>query len=90
MTIPPSLEPEEGEEEIAYAGIHHTIPLKHGDPKMALFIPPVLPVVDAKAARQPISPGMPPLRHIPLPPPETYRPITLPLEDNRPTDQHSH
>ncbi|MBN1430164.1 MAG: CPBP family intramembrane metalloprotease [Anaerolineae bacterium] len=83
MTIPTLFDPEESEEKPSYTGIHHAVPLKHGSLGLDLFVPPVLPTIDIKAARQPLTPGMPPLRHIPLQPPETYRPMMLPLESGR-------
>ncbi|MBN1310893.1 MAG: hypothetical protein JXB30_05680 [Anaerolineae bacterium] len=88
MTIPPIPEPEE--DVFSYAGIHHTVPLKHGGQDTTLFDPPVLPEVDVEAARRPLSPGIPPLKHIPLPPPEAYQLIVLPLEGGRVADQPSH
>jgi membrane protease YdiL (CAAX protease family) len=53
--------------------VHHSIPLPHNYNAEADLVLPPLPVVDQERANQPISPGMPPLRHVPLPSPESLR-----------------
>jgi hypothetical protein len=58
-----------------YFGIHHAIPIKHGSLDASVFDVASLPSVNVEAARRPITPGMPPLKHIPLPPPDAFRPV---------------
>jgi len=53
--------------------VHHSIPLPHNYNAEADLVLPPLPAVDQERASQPVSPGMPPLRHVPLPSPESLR-----------------
>lgn len=62
-----------------YFSLHHAIPITHGGLDVSVFDVPSLPAVNIEAARRPISPGMPPLKHIPLPPPDAFRPVAPPF-----------
>jgi membrane protease YdiL (CAAX protease family) len=53
--------------------VHHSIPLPHNYNAEDDLVLPLLPVIDRERAEQPVGPGMPPLRHVPLPPPETLQ-----------------
>jgi membrane protease YdiL (CAAX protease family) len=79
MSIPIDFPSQESDEPV-YRSIHHAVPLKLGSLDVTRFIPPALPSVDVEAVRQPLTPGMPALRHIPLPSPEAYRLVVVPLE----------
>ena len=53
--------------------LHHSLPLTHnGQLEEELELPPLAPV-DMQAARKPLSPGMPPTRHMPLQPTVSYQ-----------------
>lgn len=69
----------EEENQPLYFGIHHAIPIKHGGLDASVFDVAPLPTVNTEAARRPITPGMPPLKHIPLPPPDAFRPLAPPF-----------
>jgi hypothetical protein len=64
-------------------------PLFHGGVQVGEYVEPVIVPVDAEAANRPVTPGMPPLLHIPLPPPETWKvpvpqaPEEQPVQTNR-------
>lgn len=62
-----------------YFGIHHAIPIKHGGLDASVFDIGALPTVNIEAARRPITSGLPPLKHIPLPPPDALRPAASPF-----------
>jgi hypothetical protein len=53
--------------------VHHSTPLPHNYNAEADLVLPPLPPVDRERVEQPVSPGMPPLRHVPLPPPEALQ-----------------
>jgi membrane protease YdiL (CAAX protease family) len=53
--------------------VHHSVPLPHNYNAEADLVLPPIPAVDRERAVQPVSPGMPPLRHVPLPSPETLQ-----------------
>lgn len=53
--------------------VHHSRPLVHGGQAMPEVPPLVAPPVDREAARRPLRPGLPPLVHVPLPPPSAYQ-----------------
>jgi hypothetical protein len=64
-------------------------PLFHGGDQVGEYVEPIIVPVDPEAANRPVTPGMPPLMHIPLPPPETWKvpvpqvPDEQPVQSNR-------
>jgi hypothetical protein len=53
--------------------VHHSTPLPHNfNAEDDLVLPPLV-AVDRERADQPVSPGMPPLKHVPLPQPESLQ-----------------
>lgn len=53
--------------------VHPGKPLVHGGQIMPEVPPLVAPPVDREKARRPLRPGLPPLVHVPLPPPSAYQ-----------------
>lgn len=64
-------------------------PLLHGGDQAGEYVEPVIVPVDREAANKPITPGMPPLMHIPLLPPDAWKvpvpqgSVEQPVQTNR-------
>ncbi|MBN1119957.1 MAG: hypothetical protein JXJ17_02675 [Anaerolineae bacterium] len=64
-------------------------PLFHGGDQAGEYVEPVIAPVDREAANKPITPGMPLLMHIPLPPPDAWKvpvpqgSVEQPIQTNR-------
>jgi hypothetical protein len=64
-------------------------PLLHCGDQAGEYVEPSVVLVDWEAASKPVTPGMPPLMHIPLPPPDIWKvpvpqaPVKPPVQTNR-------
>jgi membrane protease YdiL (CAAX protease family) len=60
-------------ESVPHLWSHHCVPIVHGRLGESVFEVAAPPPVNLEAARQPRTSGLPPLRHVVLPPPEAFQ-----------------
>jgi hypothetical protein len=80
VDLPGGFDAEDEESGGFHFAVHYGVPLFHGGVPPDALAPPILAEVDELAARKPVTPGLPPLRHCPLPSPDALRLIVPQIE----------